>query len=122
VRLAGVTAREVELARRAAALALRERELDARPEPVPEPEPEPEPDPEPAAAPAPPPAAVGPGRNGFYNLTTLEHLVGTRGSAFPDRLEEWSSYLYFLRDYADADGFVPASFDALIAETFAELV
>ncbi len=110
-RIAAVTAREVELARRAAALALREQGLDARPEPELEPEPEHE-----------PPRAVEAGRDGHYNLLTLEHLAERRGQEFPDRVEEWTSYLFFLRDYAAPDGSVPARFDALISETFAELV
>ncbi len=41
---------------------------------------------------------------------------------FPERVDEWSSYLYFLREYAEPDGSVPASFDGLIQNTFAELV
>ena len=112
-RIARVTAREVELARRAGALALRERELEARPEPEPEPVREPEPRPT---------AAVEPDRNGHYNLVTLEGLVEHRGREFPDRAEEWTSYLFFLRDYAAPDGSLPDSFDALISDTFSELL
>jgi hypothetical protein len=41
---------------------------------------------------------------------------------FPDRAEEWSSYLYFLREHAAVDGSVPASFNRLIGEAFAGLV
>jgi hypothetical protein len=125
-RIARVTAREVELARRAAALAMREREFDARPEPEPEPEPvpEPEPEPEPAPAPEPPPAAaaVRTDRNGHYNLVTLEGLVEHHSREFPDRAEEWTSYLFFLRDYAAPDGSLPDSFDALISDTFSDVL
>jgi capsular polysaccharide biosynthesis protein len=120
-RIAKVTAREVELARRAAALSMREREFDARPEP--EPEPEPEPVPEPVRAPEPlPAAAVATDRNGHYNLVNLEGLVERRGREFPGRAEEWASYLFFLRDYAAPDGSLPDSFDALISDTFSELL
>ena len=121
-----MTAREVELARRAAALALRERELEARPR---------------AragaragtgtgagagagagaAGPA-APAAVEADRNGHYNLVTLERPRRARSSEFPDRAEEWTSYLYFLRDYAAPDGSLPDSFDALISDTFSDLL
>ncbi len=122
-RIARVTAREVELARRAAALALREREFEARAEaePEPEPEPAPEPEPEPAPAPDPRPAVVESSRNGHYNLVTLEGLVEQHGREFPDRAEEWTSYLFFLRDYAAPDGTLPDSFDALISDTFSDL-
>jgi hypothetical protein len=47
--------------------------------------------------------------------------VEARGAAHPDRLDEWQSTIYFLRDYADYDGAVPASFDWLIEETFSPL-
>jgi len=59
---------------------------------------------------------------GHWNLVELERLVEERGSEFPDRMDEWSSYLFFLRDYAEPDGSVPASFDWLIEDEFAELV
>jgi uncharacterized protein involved in exopolysaccharide biosynthesis len=119
-RIAQVTQREVELARRAAALAVREREFEARPAPEPEPEqPEPEPEPEPGPRPA---AAVESAPNGHYNLVTLEGMVEHRGREFPDRAEEWTSYLFFLRDYAASDGALPDSFDALISDTFADLL
>jgi hypothetical protein len=52
----------------------------------------------------------------------LERLVNDRGEEFPDRRDEWTSYLYFLREYAEPDGTVPSSFDWLIEETFSELV
>jgi hypothetical protein len=52
----------------------------------------------------------------------LERLVNDRAEEFPERRDEWSSYLYFLREYAEPDGRVPASFDWLIQETFSELV
>jgi capsular polysaccharide biosynthesis protein len=59
---------------------------------------------------------------GHWNLTDLERLVDERGREFPERIDEWASYLFFLRDYAEPDGSVPASFDWLIEDEFAELV
>jgi hypothetical protein len=61
--------------------------------------------PPPATKPA-PPASEGE----HYNPVTLERLVEARAADFPDRAEEWSSYLYFLREHAAVDGSVPASF------------
>ena len=49
----------------------------------------------------------------------LERLVNDRGADFPDKRDEWVSYLYFLREYAEPDGTVPSSFDGLIQDTFA---
>ena len=102
-RVAAVTKRELAIARAA-----------SRPAPPP---PEAVPEPEPAARPAAPPAD-----GGAYNLTALERLVDERGGAHPDRAEEWRSYLYLLRDHASADGSLPASFDALVEETFEPLL
>jgi capsular polysaccharide biosynthesis protein len=151
-RIAELTQREIGLARRAAELAGRDQAAQARskelelraaeldeakrraqvvpvPEPEPEPEPEREPDPEPiplrVAVPAPaeaPPVPAGEEQTGAWNLMVLERLVNDRGEEFPDKRDEWSSYLYFLREYAEPDGTVPSSFDWLIQETFSELV
>jgi DNA-binding transcriptional MerR regulator len=79
--------------------------------------PEPEPEPQPAARPA--SVRVD---GGAYNLTELERLVDERGGAHPERAEEWSSYLYFLRDYAAADGSLPQAFDSLVEDTFGALL
>jgi hypothetical protein len=87
------------------------------PPPPPPPAPDPEPQPEP---PAPAPvAADAPGR---WNVLALDRLVEQRGHEFPDRVEEWTSYLYSLRAYAGPDGSLPASFDTLIEETFGDLI
>jgi hypothetical protein len=59
---------------------------------------------------------------GSYNIVALQRLVDERGSEFPDRVEEWNAYLFFLREYAGPDGMVPAGFDWLVEETFGELV
>jgi hypothetical protein len=110
-RVAAVTKRELEVARLTAEAAVRERE--------PEPEPEPAPPPVPFAPPLPPLEGAADGR---YNLVALERLVEARAGDYPERAEEWSSYLFFLREYAGPDGNVPATFDWLIQDTFGELV
>lgn len=112
-RVKSVTERERALARRAGELAARERELErlaARQAAPPEPEPEP-------VAPAGLLASAG-----AWSLVALERLVAERGSEFPDRVEEWQAYLFFLRDYASLEGALPPSFDALVEETFRELL
>jgi capsular polysaccharide biosynthesis protein len=60
--------------------------------------------------------------NGGFNLSALERLVEQAGAAHPDRREEWESYLFFLRDYAEPDGALPHSFDGLVEETFRPLL
>ncbi len=87
------------------------------PTPESEPEPEPQPDPDPPA----PPAAA-PDTPGRWNVLALDRLVEQRGRDFPDRVEEWTSYLYSLRAYAAPDGSLPPSFDSLIKETFGDLI
>jgi hypothetical protein len=81
------------------------------------------PPPPPPVAPPPPAAPVaGPAGDGRYNLLQLEKLVEEKQGEFPDRAADWTSYLFFLREYAASDGTVPATFDWLIQDTFAELV
>jgi hypothetical protein len=113
---------ERELAEREAALAQRveavtKRELAVARAAATKPAPAPPPGPEPVSQ-APAPVAAG----GPYNLATLEQAVAARAAEFPERRDEWESYLFFLRDYADADGRLPASFDALVADTFEPLL
>jgi capsular polysaccharide biosynthesis protein len=89
---------------------------------------EPEPEPVSAFAPAASPARTqpdGPGDDGVpghWNLMALERLVNDRADEFPEKRDEWVSYLYFLREYGEPDGTIPSSFDWLIQDTFAELV
>jgi len=98
------------------------------PTPIPVPVPRPGPGPSPAPMPEPelPPAAVAEVvhlRVGArFNLIELEHLVSARGREFPDRAVEWTSYLFFLRDYSDVDGALPETFDYLIEDVFADLI
>ena len=118
-RIAAVTAREAAMAKQAAQLTLRERALDSREgefrereEELERREQEPPPEPEQAEA----------GEPGAWRIEELERLVAERGARYPDRLEEWRYYVHFLREHAAADGTLPASFDYLIDETFAELL
>ena len=128
-RIAAVTRRELKVARRAAEL-----EAEARSGPPGRRDPSPSRsrsrsrsrEPEPASAveatAAAEPRPAGPAPGGRYNLLTLEKLVEEKQDAFPDRADDWTSYLFFLREYASSDGTVPATFDWLIQDTFAELV
>ena len=81
---------------------------------------------QPVAAVPPPPALPEnvselPQRPGQWNLNELSRLVEERGQEHPDRQDEWQSYLFFLRSYAESDGTIPASFDWLIEEQFSVL-
>lgn len=110
-RIKAVTARERAVAKRVGELAKQERaSQEQRPEPDQAPHPEPE---TVAAAPL--------LHEAPWNVLTLERLVAERGDEFPDRVEEWRSYLFFLRDHATPEGTLPPSFDALVDETFGEL-
>ena len=53
---------------------------------------------------------------------TSERRVRERGADFPDRLEDWNTYLFFLRDHATIDGSLPSTFDGLIVEVFADVL
>ena len=79
---------------------------------------EPEPEPEPAAPPRPQVLAG----TGTYTLDDLAVLAEARRDEFPDRAEEWRTYLFFLREHADVDGRLPSSFDHLVDDVFADLL
>src|SRR5262249_2365116 len=55
-------------------------------------------------------------------LTAIERLVDRYGDEFPDRVDEWRYYIVYLREHAGLDGRLPASFDALVADVFGELL
>ena len=103
--------RQSDLEQRDAELKAREEELAAAAVAA-EAEPEPEPEPE---APARRRSAGG------WTLQALESLVRERSDAAPERQEEWTNYLFFLREHADADGVLPASFDQLVNDVFGPL-
>lgn len=116
-RVRGVTERERAVARGAGELAVLRSELERDQERLaaslaaqPEPEPEPVVRTDPRAA------------TGAWNLVALERLVAEHGSEFPDRVEEWQAYLFFLRGHATMEGVLPPEFDALVEDTFHELV
>ena len=92
------------------------------PPPPPRPAPPPPVEPEPAPPPEPEPAEPALRSEGAWNLNALRRLVEEHGAEHPDRLDAWSSYLFFLRDHAGPDGRLPSSFDALVEEEFAELL
>ncbi len=104
-----MTKRELALARRAA-----EARAQVESEPVPTP------------APAAPPAPVvgGPAveRQSRWNLFDLQRRLAEADSARVDSYEECHSTLVALREFADYDGNLPETFDALIDEVFAELL
>jgi capsular polysaccharide biosynthesis protein len=136
-RIEQVTQRERALARRAGQLAAREQDLARReedverraaepeaaaaaelrpaPEPAPEPEPEPQPEPEPVPQPTRP--------AGRWTLQALEALTRERSAArtSSEQQDEWSTYLFFLREHADADGALPPAFDQLVNDVFGPL-
>ena len=81
------------------------------PLPVPEPEPAPEPDPEPE------PAAV----RRLPTLHELERSVAAAAPAHPELAEEWRWYLFYLRDFARADGSLDDDFGLLVETAFSPL-
>jgi len=127
-RIGEVARLERELAQRAGELAAREQDLERReaeleeaaaaaPKPEPEPEPEPEAEPGPEPQPPPPPSASG------WTLQALEELTHQRAQAGVSaaQQQQWSTYLFMLREYADADGTLPRSFDPLVNDIFGPL-
>ena len=94
-------------------------ELATPPEPEPEPVVE-EPEPVPVhAAVATLPLPV---ERQEWNLWELERLVREAGGADPVRDEELSYLLHYLREFASPDGVLPVDFDALVRESFGEIV
>ena len=106
-----------ELERRESDLKQREAELEAAAA-APAPEPEPEPEPEPAP---PPPVPAAP--RGAWTLQALDALARQRAQAgaSAEQQDEWTNYLFFLREHAAADGTLPPSFDQLVNDVFGPL-
>ena len=89
-----------------------------------EPEPEPEPPPQIAAPPEPSVARL-PHRDGAareWNVWELERIAREREGEDAGRDQELAFLLLELRQFAHADGLLPASFDPVIRETFGELL
>jgi hypothetical protein len=96
----------------------RRRPVERRPEPKAAPPPSPPPPPEPAPEPEPEPAVQGPPRE--WNLWELQRAA--RSAPDDARQEEWTALLIHLREFANADGDLPTEFDALVRESFADVL
>ena len=57
-----------------------------------------------------------------WNLWELERLVRDAAGTDPVRNEELSYLLHYLREFASPDGVLPVDFDALVRESFGEIV
>jgi hypothetical protein len=81
-------------------------------------------EPEPAAAPAPVPAAavIRSGGPRQWNVWDLERVAREHAGGDPVADEERTFLLMYLRDFAGADGLLPADFDDLVRQSFGGLV
>ena len=119
---------EVKLAQRESRLTRRVVELAAASREVPVPRAEPLPPRQPELAdtdetmPGPLPASGATSAPGTINLEQLQGLVAQRQGEFPDRASEWETYLFYLRDHADARGQLPRQFVGLISDVFGPLL
>jgi hypothetical protein len=118
-RSAELATRERALDDRVAKLAKKEREVEQRPAPPPPPPPEPEPEPVPVPTPEPAPERIT--RAGAWNVNDLERAVAAQSNASAEQAEEWSTYLFFLREHASSDGALPPQFDGLIEDVFGSI-
>jgi hypothetical protein len=105
---------------------------------------EPEPEPEPESAPAPPPVVVRPApvhepepepepepavaylplteEPREWNLWELERVAREHATDDVAKNEERAYLLVYLREFAGADGTLPADFDGLVRDAFADLL
>jgi hypothetical protein len=92
--------------------------------PEPEPEPEPIPEPEPAAEPEPLVVSITPrvSTPREWNLWELERIAREHAGGDTLRDEERSFMLMYLREFANADGLLPADFDGVVRESFGDLL
>jgi hypothetical protein len=93
--------------------------------PVPSPEPEPPPEPTPLREDGPQPVAYlprGGGEAKEWNIWELERLAREGEMRDPGRDQELAFMLLELRQFANADGQLPVSFDAVVRESFGELL
>jgi hypothetical protein len=94
--------------------------------PVPAPRREPGPEPAPTPSPAVESSVVAFVPRTFeprqWNLWDLERIAREQRTSYPERREEWSYLFLNLRQFADADGSLPAEFDGLVRESFAGLL
>jgi hypothetical protein len=57
-----------------------------------------------------------------WNLWDLERIAREEAVDHPERRDEWSYLFLNLRQFAHADGSLPAEFDPLVRETFGGLL
>jgi hypothetical protein len=57
-----------------------------------------------------------------WNLWELEDVARELARFEPARGEEWSYLFVHLRQFADAQGTLPAEFDGLVRESFGDLL
>ena len=57
-----------------------------------------------------------------WNLWELERLTRAGGGHDPAVDEERNYLLMYLREFANADGALPADFDALVRDSFGDLI
>ena len=104
---------------------------EPEPEPAPEPEPPlpplavvpaPEPDPEPEPEPEPNVVELSPAEPRDWNVWELERRAREQAGVDVARDEEWGYLLLYLREFASAEGTLPRDFDALVRESFGELI
>jgi hypothetical protein len=119
-RSAKLATRERALDDRVAKLARQERELELEQRRAPPPPPPPPPPPEPVPEPTPEPDRII--RAGAWNVNDLERAVAAQSNASAEQAEEWSTYLFFLREHASSDGALPPQFDGLVEDVFGSVV
>jgi hypothetical protein len=57
-----------------------------------------------------------------WNLWDLERIAREEAAEHPERRDEWSYLFLHLRQFASADGSLPAEFDGLVRESFGGLL
>jgi hypothetical protein len=99
----------------------RRKRLRAVPAPPPDPIPAPEPEPETEQ-----PRVVSLQQRSYaprqWNLWELEKLARAEAQEHPERRDEWSFLFVHLREFATAEGELPAEFDSLVRESFGSLL
>jgi hypothetical protein len=78
------------------------------------------------AAPPPPPTPVAPIAPPLerrrWNIFELQHRARARAGSDPERDEELSFLLVYLREFADVSGDLPEDFDSFVRESFHDLI
>ena len=99
----------------------RRKRLRAVPAPPPDPTPAPAPEPETEQ-----PRVVSLQQRSYaprqWNLWELEKLARAEAQEHPERRDEWSFLFVHLREFATAEGELPAEFDSLVRESFGSLL